>query len=415
MRVFGYAETYLRLPSVIAGLGAVYMAGRLGSKLFDRETGCLTAFFMAISAYFLQSSNEIRPYSILCFMALCTVFFMLKAEKKARYLIPYVLLSGLITYVEHIGVFVLLACGLYAINSRSKPVRLSQVLIGLFQIPWVFLVTRQASGNEQILNINRVSEYWNFGWMVKKYIGFFWHIFLGYDFSMITIKEAFFGVMEPLFLIQAILCIISINLVVVSFFDLRKSKYFWLIFNLSILPFLLMFIIYPIRLEARYLSFSAPLFIMLAVDLVRSLYGGTAFFLMIFFTASNLYSAGVFYALKTDPIHREDFKSMVRLVNKDLQSAAVVGSQYHKEYFKMFLNLKDCSYFGSINDINGDFYQGYDHVWVLSQINMHKKVTDRILAADKEAMRKKGFVLAKKEQFGELTLASLYIKEMPND
>ena len=52
----------LRLPSALAGLASIGLLAALGTLLFERWTGLLAAFLMAISIYHVDFSQEARPY-----------------------------------------------------------------------------------------------------------------------------------------------------------------------------------------------------------------------------------------------------------------------------------------------------------------------------------------------------------------
>src|SRR5579863_6894943 len=62
--LFGPSEIALRLPSLLAAIGSLYIYYRLGTEFIDRETGIIfAAFFLSLPQVALETPNA-RPYSV---------------------------------------------------------------------------------------------------------------------------------------------------------------------------------------------------------------------------------------------------------------------------------------------------------------------------------------------------------------
>jgi 4-amino-4-deoxy-L-arabinose transferase-like glycosyltransferase len=64
-RLLGWNEFALRLPSLILGMMAIYLAYRFASNLFDHRIGLVTAGLMALNPFMIYYSTEARMYALL--------------------------------------------------------------------------------------------------------------------------------------------------------------------------------------------------------------------------------------------------------------------------------------------------------------------------------------------------------------
>lgn len=76
---FGYSEISLRFPSILATLGTIYFVYKIGRKLFDRNTGLLSALFLAVNPLVFYYALEARMYALAMLeISLVTYFFLTK-------------------------------------------------------------------------------------------------------------------------------------------------------------------------------------------------------------------------------------------------------------------------------------------------------------------------------------------------
>ncbi|RKY36518.1 MAG: hypothetical protein DRP78_03400 [Candidatus Omnitrophota bacterium] len=75
MRLFGASEFVLRLPSVLFGVGALFLIYKIGQMLFNTRVGLLSSLILAISPFHLFYCQEARHYSLFIFLTLLSNFF----------------------------------------------------------------------------------------------------------------------------------------------------------------------------------------------------------------------------------------------------------------------------------------------------------------------------------------------------
>ena len=62
-RVMGTGEVMLRIPSILAMLGAVYLLYRAARELFDRDVALIAAILFCLHPFVIFESIDIRPYA----------------------------------------------------------------------------------------------------------------------------------------------------------------------------------------------------------------------------------------------------------------------------------------------------------------------------------------------------------------
>ncbi len=419
-KFFGGQEVMFRSLSFVPGVLTVWLVYLLARRLFDKPAAIAASLMAALSPYLLQSSNEIRAYSLVACLSTLVLFFMLKSIKKNKYTPTYVFLSALLPYVEHMGVFVFIATTTCLVLTKEKKMFVPQCVVFFLQIPWALLVAYQAVYHEKIFQVARVSEYWNAPWILKKGVGIFWHLVCGYQFSMLTVQNVLQKLKtDPQFWLQAVVVLMTAAVLAKAFAVLFKTRShaFYLFVFIFLLPFLLLLVFYPIRLSARYLSFSAPLFFVVVGYGFAALKPRPLKILCLGALCVSNFAADLhMIALKTDAIHKSDFRGMVEYVSKaSHEHTIIVGSQKVYRYYVGQSKLRnDLVSYDDPKDLDRSNTQGASEIWILKEINMHPKVTDRIIGEYSAYLRQLGFAEQKRIRFGGeegLTMAVLYIKE----
>jgi len=115
MQVFGATEVATRFPSALAGIASIAAMYAVGSQLFGKRVGLLSAFLMAISEFQIRYSQDFRYYSVFVLITLFSFFFFVKALKERRisHFVLHVLANVFLFYTHTFGVFVLVAPNLY--------------------------------------------------------------------------------------------------------------------------------------------------------------------------------------------------------------------------------------------------------------------------------------------------------------
>jgi uncharacterized membrane protein len=78
--LFGFSEISLRIPSIIFGLGTIYITYLIAKKLFDKQIGLISAILLATSGLAIYYSQEARMYSLAAFLVSLLVYLFI--EKK---------------------------------------------------------------------------------------------------------------------------------------------------------------------------------------------------------------------------------------------------------------------------------------------------------------------------------------------
>ncbi len=150
---FGNNEFMLRLPSVIAGILSIPAMYALGKLLYSREVGLYAAALTAVLWCPIFYSQEARANSLLLLCSILSVIFWIKGMRCLerndwRGLWPilapaYILTSVAAAYLHHMGLFLVVLEGGYAIlvflrrRSAWPSLLLLYGLIVLLYLPWL--------------------------------------------------------------------------------------------------------------------------------------------------------------------------------------------------------------------------------------------------------------------------------------
>lgn len=79
--IFGYSETSIRVPSIIFGMGTVYLVYLIADKVGkqNRFFPMLSAVFIATSQFHIYYSQEARMYAAAGFFTSCTFYFLIRS------------------------------------------------------------------------------------------------------------------------------------------------------------------------------------------------------------------------------------------------------------------------------------------------------------------------------------------------
>ena len=151
---FGYGEATVRLLSVITGAVAIPIMYGLGSRLFGRRVGILSAGLLAVNACAVAVSQEARAYSfVVLFVLLSTYLFVrLIEEPSSCAVLLYAFVAGLTCYFHYYGVLVPAAhavsiMAIPATRRRWKPLLLAWTVIALLAAPILWLIHAQDVGH----------------------------------------------------------------------------------------------------------------------------------------------------------------------------------------------------------------------------------------------------------------------------
>jgi len=109
--IFPANEFFARLPSLLAGVGAVYCAYLLGKNIFNKNVGILSAFYLAIHPYAIFWSATARTYSFLLLLTTLSTLFLYQqfiAEKKSHTLRLFGPIINLALILSHLSALFIL-------------------------------------------------------------------------------------------------------------------------------------------------------------------------------------------------------------------------------------------------------------------------------------------------------------------
>ena len=120
--LFGSGEVAVRVPSVLASLGAILLTFFLGRRLAGDRVGVLAAALLAVSPFQVMSAQEARMYPFLTLFGAGASYALWLAleEGGRRHWIAYVLFMALALYTHHFGFLLVLTHGLYLLFSHRS-------------------------------------------------------------------------------------------------------------------------------------------------------------------------------------------------------------------------------------------------------------------------------------------------------
>jgi mannosyltransferase len=136
IRLFGWSEVALRLPSVVFGCLSLVVVYRVGRLIYGRGTGLVASLLLAVSPFHIYFSQEARTYSLTVLLCLLSTWFFLRIERgRRRDAAGYVLFSALFLSSHVYALFVLLAQNLYFLLLRTRSPEGARTSLGR----WVLL------------------------------------------------------------------------------------------------------------------------------------------------------------------------------------------------------------------------------------------------------------------------------------
>lgn len=142
-KVLGVSEIALRVPSVLATLGAAYLLYRSARELFDREMALVAAIIFCVNPIVIFESVDVRPYAFEVLAANAAILVLLKLRKNESIWLAglFGLLCAWIVYFHFLGAIVLpaLLIGFIALKRKSRRNLWKQLSVGLIAFAIAFL------------------------------------------------------------------------------------------------------------------------------------------------------------------------------------------------------------------------------------------------------------------------------------
>ena len=151
IQLFERSLISVRSLSILAGLGIVILAYKIGAYLFHKKLGLLAAFFVALAPFQIHYAQEIRMYAFLGFWLLLALYAFLKGIKDGdwRWGIVFSVSAALAQYTHNLAAFFLISLALTPLFMKNvKMIRAtiwSGALAVLLYTPWLVHLPDQLS------------------------------------------------------------------------------------------------------------------------------------------------------------------------------------------------------------------------------------------------------------------------------
>ena len=157
-RLFGFSEAVVRLPSILLGIGTVFLTYLLGKELFSKNVALLAAFFLASAPLHVYYSQEARMYSLSAFSVAVLSYFLLQLVNNKKWsTVGYTFSSLLVLSSDYVTYLIFPAHLIFLLWIRSKILKkwlLSLSLSFLIFSPWLTVFFQQfLEGKEAALNL----------------------------------------------------------------------------------------------------------------------------------------------------------------------------------------------------------------------------------------------------------------------
>jgi mannosyltransferase len=128
--LLGDDEVTLRFLSVIFATAAVPMIYAVGNELFDKKVGLVAAFLLAVNGELLYYAQEVRGYSFLLLLTICSSYIAIRCVKypSLKMWASYVLVNVLATYVHFFAIWIMLVHAVLLLFLPRKEINWKSVI-----------------------------------------------------------------------------------------------------------------------------------------------------------------------------------------------------------------------------------------------------------------------------------------------
>lgn len=338
--LFGSSEIAVRIPSVLFGVGTVYLTYRIAKKLFEEKTAIIAAVLAATAPLSIYYSQEARMYSLAAFLCSLSVYFFISTVKKPTFplLAGFITSTALTLYSEYLPYFLIPIYIIFLLLNRKnipkaalKSFLPSFFLILILITPWLLIFPRQLGTG---LSAAAASPAWAqvVGTPEVK------------SLLVTVVKFALGRISNDNNTIYALLvapvALLFGFLFSLSFFrmsSLRSFLYYWLLGPL-LLAYAASFFI-PIFAYFRFLFVLPALYIILASAINTVNWNVTTRALLLAVLIINLIASGIYFTMPK--FQREDWRAATRYIyqNKTPNTIVLFESNYTAAPFDYY-NVK---------------------------------------------------------------------------
>ena len=118
--LFGFSEVALRTPSLLAGLGLVYLVYKLGELIGKQKLGIIASLLIATNPLLIYYSQEGRTYILTTVLVTASFYYLLLSlrHSRPRGLVLYAVFTLLFLWTSYLSWFVALSQGVYPLYKK---------------------------------------------------------------------------------------------------------------------------------------------------------------------------------------------------------------------------------------------------------------------------------------------------------
>jgi len=353
--LFGNSEIAMRLPSVLLGVGTVWLVYLIAKQLLAKESlkdrwlrwlPLVAAVFIATAPFHIYYSQEARMYAAGAFFTALSFYFFLRLVNQGRngfnkLTVFYILSTLAMLYCDYYGLFaffVQIIASIFFLRKRTMEFTRNFLLISVFFLPALLLLSIQLKTG---IAANEVLPGW--GQLVN--LSFFKALpltFIKFALGRITIFN------KQLYALIGIALFVIYVLVMGQSLLIKKRK---LTINHQSLIIVFLWFLTPVFL-AWIVSFLIPnyqpfrlllalpaFYLLLAIgvsNIIKPFLRNTALILVLLV---NLISLGVYY--KNPYFHREDWRGLVNYIEKEAKEKEYALLPSHTSHWPYKYYSKD--------------------------------------------------------------------------
>lgn len=304
-------EWWIRLPSLIAGIGTIAILYLMLEEKYDRKVASVAALLLATSPFHIFYSQELRPYSLAAFFAILSWYVLISSRFKYRRWLWYTIVSTLGMYTMYLIPFNILAQLLYVFFEQRKSLKAvcySLFAVGLSFLPWLpSFLTQLSIGTRLTTQLP--------GWSLA--VATPQLKVLPLTFAKFIVGQVPLHGDPVLILFTGVLLAMSMLMIIRSHADKKARAFlYW-----GILPLLVAWavsFVVPVIQPKRVLFILPALYALIAISVQKFRYRA-AFFTCI--CALQLICVLTYWS---NPIlHREDWKNLVRSIDSEMNVSSV--------------------------------------------------------------------------------------------
>ncbi len=118
--LFGAGLFAMRLPSVLAGIGSVYLIYLIGRKLWNERAGLIAALLLAVQPYHVWVSRVGLQDGFVIFLLLLALWFLLHVKEKPQYWLWLGAATGLSLFTKYTTLIIFPIIALYLFIASHK-------------------------------------------------------------------------------------------------------------------------------------------------------------------------------------------------------------------------------------------------------------------------------------------------------